>query len=117
MLTQTSYVLGLGAYTGAAVIALGLAYYAVFDKLSLVMRWVATGICSGLLLVPAYPNPESTTLAPALVVVIFQLLFGEGWSAAQTAGALLALAVLAGALIGLVIGLRKQPGRDRRRAS
>lgn len=113
MLTTESYVVGLLAYGGAAVIAISIAYFTLLRGFSPLWRGAVAGFCAGVLLAPAYPPPEATTLAPALVVVVFNTLFGDGWSAAVPAFALLLSASAAGVLLGLGLGLisRSRAGR------
>jgi uncharacterized membrane protein YfcA len=58
------------------------------------------GLIGGLLLTPAYPSNEAASIAPALIVVIFNALFGEGIAAALQPALWLAAGGLAGALLG-----------------
>ena len=68
------------------------------------------GLIGGALLVPAFPTPDVTSMAPALIIVVFNTLFGEGFQSAVTP----ALWLLGGALLGAVGGFfwaRRQAGR------
>jgi len=51
-------------------------------------------------LTPAYPSSEAASIAPALIVVIFNALFGDGLAAALQPGLWLVAGGLAGALLG-----------------
>jgi hypothetical protein len=68
---------------------------------------------AGLLMVPAPPQESAETLAPALVVAVFNTLFGEGWASAVPAVASLlvamaGMAVIAGVLGGILAGRRER---------
>lgn len=74
MLSEGSYLTALYSYCGAAVIM--LLYLAWWLSRHWRALWVLLVVLLGaaLLLTPAYPSPEADTMAPALVVVVFQLL-------------------------------------------
>ncbi len=74
MLSESSYLTALYSYTGAAVIM--LLYLAWWLSRHWRALWVLLAVLLGaaLLLTPAYPSPDAATMAPALVVVAFQLL-------------------------------------------
>ena len=59
------------------------------------------GLITGLLVVPSFASSEASTLAPAFVTGIFNLLFAGGLEAATSALAMLVL----GAIFGLAAGL------------
>lgn len=101
MLTSDSYMLAMVTYLLAGLVAILLMGRFWFKRLPLMLSRSLLGITAGLLLTPAYPEPESTTLAPALIVGIFNTLFGDGWPTAWPAFALLA----AGAGVGFLIGV------------
>ena len=101
MLTSDSYMLAMVTYLLAGLVAILLMGRFWFKRLPPMLSRSLLGITAGLLLTPAYPEPESTTLAPALIVGIFNTLFGDGWPTAWPAFALLA----AGAGVGFLIGV------------
>lgn len=101
MLTQDSYFTAMALYTGAGLIALILAYRYLLTPLPTVIRRAIIGLLAGLLLTPAYSASESATLAPALVVGVFNLFFAEGWESARQAFMLLGVASAAGLLMGI----------------
>jgi len=106
MLTAESYWLGMVLYAGAALVALAVLYRYWLGMLSLQTRRLLTGVLAGLLLTPAYPTPGADTMAPALVVALFNLLFVDGWQSARTAFILLAVGGTTGAvLMALTTGL------------
>ena len=101
MLTSQSYGLALLIYFCAGVIALAVAYRFWFGVLPSLAARILTGALAGLLLVPASISPDGGTMAPALVVGVFNTLFGEGWSSAVHAFAILAVAVVVGILLAI----------------
>ena len=110
MLTVQSYLTAMLIYWVAAAIGV------------LVMRrlWFATpltslggltlGLIAGVLLAPAFPGPEVQSMAPALIIVAFNTLFGEGFQSAVTP----ALWLLGVAVLGAAAGFfwaRRRAGR------
>jgi hypothetical protein len=61
----------------------------------------ALGLIGGLLLAPAFPGPEIQSMAPALIIVVFNTLFGEGAASAVAP----ALWLLVGTVLGVVAGV------------
>lgn len=115
MLSESSYLTAIYVYAGAAVlIVLCLAWW-------LSKRWnpgwaaLAVLLAAALLLTPAYPRTDVTTMAPALVVAGFQY-FTEGFEAAEHA--LRPLGFMSGIALGLALLLRLTvlKGRGRRGA-
>jgi hypothetical protein len=103
VLTTQTYVLAF------AVIALVTGVGLVLIARSLPRSWPGyvrgglLGLVAALLLTPALPSEDASTLAPALVVVVFNTLFGDGWVSAVPAVARLLVALLVGALSGAVV--------------
>lgn len=101
MLSETSYLTALAVYCGAAVMI-------VLCLLWWLRRWsggwaaLVVLLNAALLLTPAYPREGADTVAPALVVAVFQLLT-EGVEAASHAlrplGLMCGLAVVLAALL------------------
>ncbi|EED34581.1 hypothetical protein NOR51B_519 [Luminiphilus syltensis NOR5-1B] len=77
----------------------------------LLSNWPATPrrflllVLAALALVPAYPSEDATTLAPASIVAVFNLLFAGGWDAASVPFLTLALGVIAALVLGLIYHL------------
>lgn len=101
MMTSTSYGLALVIYVLAAGVGAGLIKKLVFSRLSHQLGWALTGLIAGLLVVPSLASSEGSTLAPALVTGVFNLLFAGGLETAMHSLLMLAL----GAILGLVAGL------------
>ena len=101
MLTTQSYLVAIAIYGLAAVTGV-----ATLRKL-----WFATpltskgaallGLISGTLVTPAFPDSEVATVAPALIVVTFNFLFGDGIESVLAPS----LWLLGGAAAGLLLGL------------
>lgn len=113
MLSDSSYLTALYTYIGAAcAILLCLAWW-----LSRSWRagWVTLVVLLGaaLLLTPAYPREDVSTLAPALIVAAFALLT-EGPEAAEHA--LKPLALMSGVAIAVTLLLSLTVFRRRRAA-
>jgi hypothetical protein len=92
MLTAQSYAIALALYLSAGLLASVLVYRFWLGGQSLLLRRLVLGAMFGLLLAPAYPSAEAETLAPALIVAVFNLLFVGGWSSAKGAFTVLAMA-------------------------
>jgi hypothetical protein len=71
MLTDGSYYTAMAAYLLAGVTALALLGWWLRARRVLALWLVLTG--AALLLLPAFPEPGMDTMAPALVVAVFQL--------------------------------------------
>lgn len=101
MLTTQSYVIALLLYWGAAIGGVWLLkrlWFAV--DLGRGAAAMLGGI-AGLLLAPAFPGEGVEILAPALIIVIFNILFGEGMASAAWPGVWLAVGAIAGAVVGV----------------
>ena len=101
MLTTQSYVTAMSLYCLAAIMGIYLMNRLWFSAWSGAKGHILTGLIGGLLLVPTYPNSDTDSLAPALVVVIFNTLFGEGIESAFTPSR----SLMTGAAVGFAIGL------------
>ena len=101
MLTTQSYAYALVVYISAGIIALTLAHRFWFKVLPLWAARLLTGALAGLLLAPARTSPEDGTWAPALIVGVFNGLFGEGWASAVHAFGILILASGLGILLAI----------------
>ena len=101
MLTTQSYLVALALYWIAAIGGIWLLRRLWFsDDIG---RGAAAllGAMAGLLLAPAFPGEDSETVAPALIVVVFNALFGEGVASAAWPGVWLTAGAIAGAIAGL----------------
>lgn len=116
MLTATAYIIALATYTLAALVALVVAYRAWLVSLSIYPARMVTGLLLGLLLVPAQPSAGAETLAPALVIAIFNTVFGEGWATARQAVVLLGIAGILGTLFGAITAFISAKGVSRYRS-
>lgn len=110
MLDEQSYQTAIYVYTGAAGIM--LLYLAWWLGRSWSAGWatLAVLLAAGLLLTPAFPEPDAATMAPALVVLGFQLLTGGAEAAVHTAKLLAGAcgaAVLLAALMRLTLFRRR----------
>ena len=100
MLTTQSYLVGMLVYWSAAVFGL-LILRRLWFGISLTRAGgTLLGVLAGLLLMPAFPGAEVSTMAPALVVVIFNGLFGDGPKAAMMPGVILIVGMLMGGVLG-----------------
>jgi hypothetical protein len=116
VLTTTAYLIALATYALAALVALVVAYRTWLSPLSIYPARMVTGLLLGLLLVPAQPSAGAETLAPALVIAIFNTVFGEGWATARQAVVLLGIAGILGALFGAITAFISARGADRYRS-
>ena len=101
MLTTQSYLVALALYWSAAIGGIWLLRRLWFsDDIG---RGAAAllGAMAGLLLAPAFPGEDSGTVAPALIAVVFNALFGEGVASAAWPGVWLTAGAIAGAIAGL----------------
>lgn len=108
MMSTGAYVTAIVLYWAAALVGVALMNRLWFRHWRGRTGGLCAGAIAGLLLVPAFPGEDVNTVAPALVVTVFNALFGDGLEAALMP----ALWLLAGTLIGMVIG-----GRVRRPSS
>ena len=101
MLTTQSYLVALALYWSAAIGGIWLLRRLWFS--GDIGRGAAAllGAMAGLLLAPAFPGEDSETVAPALIVVVFNALFGEGVVSAAWPGVWLTAGAIAGAIAGL----------------
>jgi len=100
MLTTQSFIVAVCAYGLAALVGLAMIRRLWFQRSASLASSVGMGLIGGLLLTPAYPSSEAASIAPALIVVIFNALFGDGLAAALQPGLWLVAGGLAGALLG-----------------
>jgi len=100
MLTTQSFMVAVCAYGLAALVGLAMIRRLWFQRSASLASSVAMGFIGGLLLTPAYPSSEAASIAPALIVVIFNALFGEGVAAALSPALWLAAGGVVGALVG-----------------
>jgi hypothetical protein len=113
MLTTQSYIVAFAVWWLAALVGLAVLLRWVPHRWPAWLRWGGMGLLAGLLMVPAPPQESAETLAPALVVAVFNTLFGEGWASAVPAVASLlvamaGMAVIAGVLGGILAGRRER---------
>lgn len=113
MLTTQSYIVAFAVWWLAALVGLAVLLRWVPRRWPAWLRWGGMGLLAGLLMVPAPPQESAETLAPALVVAVFNTLFGEGWASAVPAVASLlvamaGMAVIAGVLGGILAGRRER---------
>ena len=100
MLTVQSYLTAMLIYWVAAAIGIVVMRRLWFATPLPSLGGVMLGLIGGVLLAPAFPGPEVQSMAPALIIVVFNTLFGEGFQSAVTP----ALWLLGGALSGAVAG-------------
>ncbi len=112
MLTPQSYGVALSLYVLAAILASTLVYRHWLRRIGPLAQRAVIGAMLGILIAPALPAPDAETLAPALIVAVFNLAFVGGWSSAKGAFIVLALAgslgIVAGAGTMLVSRLRRR---------
>ena len=85
MLTSESYLFAMLCYCGAGLVSLFLIHRFWLVRLPGVYRRLLMGLLFALLLTPVAPNPEANSLAPALIVALFNAAFLDGWSSARHA--------------------------------
>jgi hypothetical protein len=111
VLSESSYITAIAIYIGAAcAVLLCLGWWLARHWRP---AWVALVVLLGaaLLFTPAHPEAGISTMAPALVVAVFQMLTA-GPEAAEHA--LRPLAVMSGFAVGLTVLLRVTVFRRRR---
>ncbi len=113
MLDEQSYALAIYCYTGAAGIM--LLYLAWWLSRHWRWPWVAATVlvAAAVLLVPAYPQPDAATMAPAAIVAGFQFMLDGPEVAMHT---LKPIGLLSIAAVALVLLLRLLVFRPRTRA-
>lgn len=104
MLSTQSYLLALLFYVAAGTLGVWVLCRLLLRGVAVVTRGILIGVLAALVLTPAFPNAESATLAPALIVMVFNAVFvTEGMPYAQRALGLLILgAVVLGTLGGVL---------------
>ena len=110
MLTVQSYLTAMLIYWVAAAIGIVVMRRLWFATPLNSLGGVMLGLIGGVLLAPAFPAPEVESMAPALIIVVFNTLFGAGFQSALAA----VLWLLGGAMSGAVAGFfwaRIQTGR------
>ena len=111
MLTTQSYLVAMCIYLAAASAGLLLIRRSWFPETLTRTAGLALGLVAGLLFTPAFPGSEVPTMAPALIVVIFNALFGGGLETGLNPALWLLSGLAAGALVGgWWAGKRKQAG-------
>ena len=101
MLTTPSYLTAMLLYWVAAIIGLVLMRRLWFSMPLRPAGGAALVLIGGLLFAPAFPGPEIQSMAPALIIVVFNTLFGEGAASAVAP----ALWLLVGTVLGVVAGM------------
>ena len=100
MLTTQSYLVAMFIYWVAAMSGLLLIRRSWFPETLSRSAGFVLGLTGGLLLTPASSGPEVSTMAPALIAVIFNALFGGGIETALTPALWLLSGLVAGGLFG-----------------
>ena len=101
MLTSDSYWLAMACYGLSALLGLVLIYRFWLKRLTLFWRRALIGLLAAWLLTPVSPGPEASTLAPALIVALFNAAFIDGWTAARQAVLVLGATSVVGVLCGI----------------
>ncbi len=107
MLTTQSYLLAICIYWAAALLGLVLIRRSFFPKILSRSAGFVLGLIGGVLLTPTLPEPEVSTMAPALIVVTFNALFGGGAETALTPLLWLLSGLILGGLCGAWFAGRK----------
>ena len=115
MLSESSYLTAMYVYIGSAVVI--LLYLCWWLARHWRPGWVALVVllAAALLLTPAYPREGATTLAPALLVAVFQVVT-DGLEGARHALRPLALSLAAAVVLAILLRLTVFR-RSRRRAA
>ena len=100
MLTTQSYLVAMCIYWAAALTGLVMIRRSWFPEVLSRSIGFVLGLIGGVLLTPAFPGPDVTTMAPALIVVIFNALFGGGTEMALTPALWLISGLVVGGLCG-----------------
>lgn len=104
MMTTVSYSIAMLLYGASAILGSYLLYRLVLRRLGTVSGHISGGLVAGVLLVPSYAANDASTLAPALITAVFNLLFAGGVEAAAPALIMLAVGVTVGSLTGFFRG-------------
>lgn len=113
MLSESSYLTALYAYIGAALLIMLCLGWWLARHWSAGMVALAVLLSGALLLTPAYPRDGVDTLAPALVVAVFQFVT-EGVGGAMHALRPLAFMSLSAVILALLLRLTVFRRRRRR---
>ena len=101
MLTTQSYLIALLLYWVSAIGGVWLLKRLWFSVNPGRGAAAMLGCLAGLLLAPAFPGEATETVAPALIIVIFNTVFGEGVSSAVWPGVWLVASAIAAAVVSL----------------
>lgn len=117
MLDESSYLTAVYVYVGAACVI--LLYLSWWLGRHWRPGWVALVVllAAALLLTPAYPKAGIDTMAPALIVVAFQVLTADidsAQHAIKPLGFFSGLAVVVALLLRLTVFRRPRAGQDKR---
>lgn len=85
MLTSETYLAAMVCYSGAGLVSLVLIHRYWLAPLPGGYRRLLMGFLFALLLTPVMPNAEADSLAPALIVALFNAAFLDGWLSARYA--------------------------------
>ncbi len=112
MLDEQSYLIAIYTYLGAGALMLLCLAFWLWRRLPASLLALLLLLAAALLLTPAYPYPDSATMAPALVVAGFQFLTEGPQAAGHTLGL---LGKMGAAAVVLALLLRLSVLRPRRR--
>lgn len=101
MLTTQSYLIAIAIYGLAAVAGVAMLRKLWFSSPMTRKGAALLGLILGALVTPAFPDSEVATVAPALIVVTFNFLFGDGIQSVLAPS----LWLLGGAATGVVLVL------------
>ncbi|MEH6589729.1 MAG: hypothetical protein V7746_05705 [Halioglobus sp.] len=111
MLSDSSYLTAIYTYVGAALAALIILAWWLGRSWRAGWAALAVLVSAALLLTPAYPNADTVTFAPALVVAVFEMLT-YGPEAAEHAFRplifMLAVAVVVAIVLRLLVFRRRK---------
>jgi hypothetical protein len=111
LLSDSSYLIAIYTYVGAALAALLLLAWWLGRSWRPGWAALAVLVSAALLLTPAHPNADTATFAPAMVVAIFEMLT-HGPEAAEHAVRpltfMLAVAVVVAILLRLLVFRRRK---------
>ena len=113
MLTSTSYAVALTCLWISSLLGLVLIYRFWLRSLTPAIKRPLAGLLCALLVTPVYPSPEANTLAPALVVAVFNAAFLDGWVSARHAVWILSGAGVTGLVLGSLSLLFSRPAPRR----
>ena len=107
MLTPESYWLGLACYGVSAIMGIVLIHRYWLARFGSPWRGLVTAWLAALLLTPAYPSADASTLAPALVSFLFNMAFAGGWPAAKGPAIALTAALVVAPLLAFFAPRRR----------